>query len=348
MFLINKSYLLSISSLIFSTLLFSSVANAAPYNIIDLGEGASGGLHINDQGQVYGLTGNHQLSFIYSPIDGISHNSEFIGRFFSNEGINNFGQVTGVSNSHASIYTPSTGITADIDTLGSGWSQGTSINNVGQITGSRDFIFTETYTRNGIPAVNNTLLRHAFLYTAETGMKDIGTLDQSGNEFGESHGISINSLGSVTGQSSNYGDNHAFIYNSAIGMKDIGTLGQESTGLDINDSDYVVGTSVTLTIIHNSVIYNNNAFLYTPASGMLDLNNLVGSALGTSLTSANSINNSGQILAIGANYHSYILSPAPEPEIYMSLLFALGSLAAVRRKKLKTSKIKGAVVDKDQ
>ncbi|MES2205894.1 MAG: hypothetical protein V4525_03745 [Pseudomonadota bacterium] len=341
MFLINKSYLLSIGSLIFCTLLLSSVANATPYNIIDLGEGASGGLHINDQGQVYFVIGN-QPSFIYSPTDGISHNTEFIGRNFSDGGgINNLGQITGISNSHASIYTPSNAITENIDTLGSSWSRGISINDAGQVTGKREFIFTETsITDSGILNIDNISLNHAFFYTPETGMKDIGTLDQH-NPYGESYGNSINSFGSVTGTSSNYGaSHHAFIYTFTTGIKDIGTLGLDSEGLDINDSGYVVGSFVTPKWIHNSHFYNSNAFLYTPDLGMQNLNDLVGSSLGTSLTSANSINNSGQILAMGANYHSYILSPAPEPEIYMSLLFALGSLAAVRRKKLKTSKIK--------
>ena len=48
------------------------------------------------------------------------------------------------------------------------------------------------------------------------------------------------------------------------------------------------------------------AFLYTSGT-MLDLNSLVN--LNTTLLSASGINNSGQITAVGANQHAYLLTP---------------------------------------
>jgi hypothetical protein len=47
---------------------------------------------------------------------------------------------------------------------------------------------------------------------------------------------------------------------------------------------------------------------------MLNLNSLVDlSSVGTSLTMANGINDSGQIIASGANNRAYLLSPLPTP-----------------------------------
>jgi hypothetical protein len=47
-----------------------------------------------------------------------------------------------------------------------------------------------------------------------------------------------------------------------------------------------------------------------------DLNTLIPSPAPTSLTSAKGINDSGLIIANGANYHGYLLTPIPAPGSY--------------------------------
>jgi probable HAF family extracellular repeat protein len=62
--------------------------------------------------------------------------------------------------------------------------------------------------------------RHAFLWTTETGMRDLGTL---GGE--ESRAFGVNSLGAVVGQGDAAGgEPHAFLWTADAGMVDLGTL----------------------------------------------------------------------------------------------------------------------------
>jgi hypothetical protein len=56
---------------------------------------------------------------------------------------------------------------------------------------------------------------------------------------------------------------------------------------------------------------------------MVDLNALIDQAsIGTYLFEARGINDSGLIIANGANYHAYLLTPVPEPST--GVLLALG------------------------
>jgi probable HAF family extracellular repeat protein len=73
----------------------------------------------------------------------------------------------------------------------------------------------------------------------------------------------------------------------------------------INNSGQVVGGS----FLSDNVTYH--AFLYYRNGPMLDLNNLLLNSIGTYLTEAFGINDSGQIIANGANGHAYLLTPTP-------------------------------------
>ena len=118
----------------------------------------------------------------------------------------------------------------------------------------------------------------------------------------------INNSGQVVGGSF-LSDNvtyHAFLSTTnSETMTDLGTLGGASCAFSINAWGEVVGAS------YLSGNTTNHAFLYYRNGPMLDLNNLLLNSIGTYLTEAFGINDSGQIIANGANGHAYLLTPTP-------------------------------------
>jgi probable HAF family extracellular repeat protein len=262
------------------------------------------------------------------------------------QSINSSGEVTGyVSGARgptelgpdiAFLY--SGGVTQSLGTLGGAGSQGTGINDRGQVTGSADFSSDHT--------------SHAFLYFDGV-IRDVGTL---GGTFSDGAGINVN--GDITGSSSlagNLGGIHAFrLYRGAMqdlgtlggtnsrgyrinargdvtgwsevsggrqraflysgdAMHDLGTLGGLSSfGYGINDDGWVVGSSFS-----DDSAREPRAFLYSGAT-MHDLNSLVVSGLaGMTLIEATDINASGQIVANACDApgvcHAYRLDPLPAP-----------------------------------
>jgi len=102
---------------------------------------------------------------------------------------------------------------------------------------------------------------------------------------------------------------HAFLFlytNST--MLDLGTLSAYadagSIAYGINEYDEVVGSAST----SSGTV---DAFLYYDHGPMLDLNGLIINRINISLTEARGINDSGQIIANGANGHAYLLTPTP-------------------------------------
>lgn len=112
--------------------------------------------------------------------------------------------------------------------------------------------------------------------------------------------VAINDLDQVVGYSiATTGFFRAFRYSGGL-LTDLGTLGGHSTPSGINASGVVVGTS------------NNAAFIYKNAQ-MLDLNTLVPTMSGWYLSSAQAINDMGQIVGYGTHngvLAAFLLTPA--------------------------------------
>lgn len=239
-------------------------------------------------------------------------------------GINDKGQIVGYAatadgSTHAFLF--SGGTTTDLGTLaGAGNSHANAINFAGQITGNSD-------DADGIS--------HAFLYTAGV-MKDLGTV---GGATGASTGNDLNASGQVVGYSATPGGSlHAFLYDGTT-MTDLTSAaaydGFISQAVGINTAGQVVG-------YYGSTSFSSHGFLYN--GGVLtDLNSLISPGSGWTITGAYSINDSGQIAAIGTNgqgqSHALLLSgptlAVPEPPtlalICTGALLGLGMRKATRR-----------------
>jgi probable HAF family extracellular repeat protein len=129
----------------------------------------------------------------------------------------------------------------------------------------------------------------AFLYSANGGLKNLGTLGGS-----RSAAYGINNNGQVVGEAdmsySYHYSSHAFLYNSG-GMIDLGTLGgATSQARTINNKGLIVGWADTSS-------GTSHAFLYDGNGPMKDLG-----TLGGSWSWAFSINDHGQIVG----YSTYI------------------------------------------
>jgi probable HAF family extracellular repeat protein len=131
----------------------------------------------------------------------------------------------------------------------------------------------------------------------------------------------------VTGSAQTAGGiQHAFLFDGSV-MHDLGSLGGASFGYDVNNNGAVVGSSYRSP--------NGNmlrAFLYTTTSGLIDLNSLIdGSSGWSNLSSATSINDSGQITGnglINGQYHAFLMTPVPEPATLALATVGLATLAS--------------------
>lgn len=157
--------------------------------------------------------------------------------------INDEGQVVGISGTcdvavgaysakHALLW--ENGKAIDLGNLGgAGWNTPTAINNKGEVAGFSDL---PGDVSGGILKANF----HAFLWTKEHGMQDLGTLP--GDTMSEATGI--NNLGQIVGVS--YPSSHAFLWQDGV-MTDLNklipadsSLALISTG-DINDAGEITG-----------------------------------------------------------------------------------------------------------
>jgi probable HAF family extracellular repeat protein len=283
--------------------------------------GFSLGLGINDEGDVTGAsyTPQHDShAFLYAA-GAMTDLGTLGGRYSTGFGVNASAQVTGGAYTRQTDAGPgqyeaflySRGAMISLGTLGGTYSAGYGINAAGQIT--------------GYAAVDDGAT-HAFLYSGGT-MKDLGTLGGT-----SATGQAINSAGQVAGFASTAGDvaYHAFLYSEGI-MTDLGTLGAPlgsfgSIAYSVNDRGQVVGYSDTA---ENT---EKHAFLYSDGV-MYDLNSLLASAIPTILVAAYGINDSGQIVANGADQHAYLLTPSnrgvAEPGSLALLIAAIGGFVAL-------------------
>lgn len=278
-------------------------------------------------------------------------------------GINDSGQVTGYSDlagngiHHAFIY--QNGAMADLVPFSTVSSEAMAINQAGQVGG----------TVYQIPGYNDDF-REAFLYSGGvlTGLGGLGGRNSAGqtiSDTGQVGGISdnatrteskavlslngglvdtgvigaflgVNSLGQFVGN----GLGGAMLYDNGVAS----SLGSGAAN-SINVTGMIVGIS-TITYIGqdslegpHSIINNplNYAWIYSNGT-RTDLNSLV-NLNGVKLVTANDINDLGQIVAVGSNGRSYLLTPTatgtgtvPDAGSSSVMMFlALSGLAAVRR-----------------
>jgi probable HAF family extracellular repeat protein len=204
-------------------------------------------------------------------------------------GINDSGQIVGVSGSHAFVY--SKGLMTDLGALLGGFgSVAHGINNRGEIVGESDINLT------------NLISSHPFLYSHGL-MHDLGSL---GGTIAAA--TAINDLGEIVGSSTTTSnlEQHPFLYRDGK-MYDLGTLGGSSPNPSlpfpvggqanaINNWGQIVGESISTNGAH--------AFLYSKGK-MTDLNNLVNLTAINSragflvLTAATGINDIGQVVGTG-------------------------------------------------
>jgi len=165
--------------------------------------------------------------------------------------------------------------------------QPTAINDRGQVVGV---------------SVNALSQARGFLWTADTGMIDLGTLGGPISRLGTIP-QGMNNRGEVVGQS----NGRAFLWTAQTGMIDLGILGQIgptsfSEASAINDRGHVVGRS-SIAPLGGPV----HTFLWTAETGMIDLGTLGG--LTSSANALRPINNRGEVTGFSttaSSAHAFI------------------------------------------
>jgi probable HAF family extracellular repeat protein len=133
---------------------------------------------------------------------------------------------------------------------------------------------------------------HAFLWTHRTGLMDLGVLPNCQG----SRATGVNDAGEVVGSSSGAFGTLSFIWTPAEGIQPITDIPATdfSEALDINNQGQIVGT------YEDSL--GNRAYLWSSKNGFSDLNSLVPAGRGLVLTIAVSVNDRGEILALGMSH----------------------------------------------
>jgi probable HAF family extracellular repeat protein len=347
-------------------------AETVEYTAVNIGSlGGSGGTYgaaINNSGTVVGgsyLPNGNEVAFSYS--NGTMTDLGTLGGAGSfADAINAAGTIVGGSfipngNDVPFSYSNGTMTALSIGAL-HGYTAATGINNAGIIVGAgyvnpntysqpyESFIYDDgsytivsnpggTTTAQGINNAGTVAGGYALNYSNffwDPFTYSNGTFASLG-AFGPAwvtYALAINDSDVIVGYYSNPGSNYganAFSYSNGT-YTALGTLpGGSSAKADaVNNAGVIVGQSTTA----NSG-GNNDAFVLIDGV-MFDLNSQLFNTLPTTLTNATAINDKGQIVALGSDGDTYLLTPAsgnsPVPEPASLWLLATGGLCLLRRR----------------
>jgi probable HAF family extracellular repeat protein len=159
---------------------------------------------------------------------------------------------------------------------------------------------------------------HAVVWETDGSVHDLGNLGGTVNPAMLGVGnaaMAINNRGQIAGLSALKGNTtfHPFLWTKQFGMRDLGVLPGDlvGAGLAINNRGEIVGASVSAP---GPASGNPRAFLWRDGV-MNDLNDLVQTDAPLYLLQAFSINDSGEIVGIGATadgkVHAFLATPIP-------------------------------------
>jgi probable HAF family extracellular repeat protein len=185
-----------------------------------------------------------------------------------------------------------------LPTLGGRYTVAADINDAGQVVGT-----------SYLPEDS---VSHAFLWSPERGMLDLGTLGGR-----NSSANAINELGQVVGSSQAPGRERPFLWTPERGMQDLVGLGGERGVLngatDINDVGQVVGYTAYV----SGGVSSERAFLWTQSGGIQDIGSLGGvqdiGVFSEGFTHPAAINNAGQVVGesqVRKTYHGFLWTAA--------------------------------------
>jgi len=296
--------------------IYSHAALYSNGSVLDLGVlavgGSSGATGVNAAGVVVGSSdaAGGTRAFLY---DGTMHNLGTLGGNFSTAlGITDSGTVVGYSttatgDNHAFLYDGTMHDLGAFTALG--------------ISASGNYITGYASGGAGVAGATQPILYDSSLHT----------LGWNGAKYAMGNGV--NDSGVVVATAAPGGlSPSAYLYNGS--WHNLGNLGGTYTMANgINNAGWIVGNSEASNPA-TPWISAEHAFL-SDGTTMFDLNNLLVGSLGSIyLTDAKGINNSNQIVALGSNGHSYLLSISSVPVPAAAWFFGSGlcGLAAARRK----------------
>jgi probable HAF family extracellular repeat protein len=294
-------------------------------------------LQINNKGQIAGsafpANAQSQRAFVISK-GKVTILGKLAGTFSTGRGLNGFGEVVGTSppstvqSQHAVIFNGA-GTPTDLGTLGGASSVANAVNDVGTVVGQsltggsgltptqQAFVFangrmttigdTSQVSTNAVDLNNNGVVAVAgsgrsYLFSTLRQNLPLRFVPTALNNANFVVGDIPNSSGVAT---------DAAAFNPTLGQTtDLGNLGTSNSSAqanDVNNNDVIVGTSGT-----TGGSAAAHAFVWTQAAGLQDLNNLIDPNSGWQLTSANSINDAGQIVGTGifnGRVHGFLLTP---------------------------------------